>query len=317
MAMSHSQVAHVWAQRSGRSARGFNMYADGNAVFSYGLHYCIARFVQTTPRKGAARTVVLFNANPNSISTAKHRSHVRRAIPSLYRVYDVPDADPHHSDNLRHFEAQAVESFGKAKRARVYADMHERHAERALQDAADYAADFGIRWKRPADVAELVAQAHTRAKREAAERAKAARLRAKREAEEAIQLRLVYADDFALWQSGDGPYSPPPGYRTDSNGSVYMRVRGDVLETSLGASVPLRQAVRVFQFVKLCRETGQGWKANGRTVRVGHFHVDEITPAGDMKAGCHSFTWERIAEAAELANVADVAAADVAAEASA
>ena len=93
-----------------------------------------------------------------------------------------------------------------------------------------------------------------------------------------------------------------------------MRIRGDTLETSQGASVPLAHAIKVFRFVKLCRERGQAWHRNGKTVRVGHFQVDSIDAAGNFKAGCHDFTWPEVERVARLAGVADSEASAAAVE---
>lgn len=103
------------------------------------------------------------------------------------------------------------------------------------------------------------------------------------------------------WLAGESGY-----WRgSDESGGAYMRIRGDSLETSQGASVPLAHAIRVFQFVKLCRARGEGWKRNGKTIRVGHFQVDSIDPDGSFKAGCHCFSWPEIERVAALAGVAE------------
>lgn len=78
------------------------------------------------------------------------------------------------------------------------------------------------------------------------------------------------------------------------------RVIAGNLETSNGATVPLSHAVKVFAFVRAVRESGQPWKRNdgGRTVRVGHFQLDDVFASGDFVAGCHRINWgetERLA----------------------
>lgn len=116
----------------------------------------------------------------------------------------------------------------------------------------------------------------------AAERADAD---AKREAEQ--------AEAWRAWRTGE---SHVPPRRADGSGQAYIRrsADGERLETSQGADVPWREAVRAFRFIKLCRERGEAFRRNGRTVRVGHFQIDSITAAGDMVAGCHRFAWAEI-----------------------
>jgi hypothetical protein len=70
--------------------------------------------------------------------------------------------------------------------------------------------------------------------------------------------------------------------------------------------VPLSHAIRVFQFVKLCRERNQEWTRNGKTLRVGHFQVDCIHRDGSFQAGCHFIAWpeiERVARKHDLFGV--------------
>lgn len=97
-------------------------------------------------------------------------------------------------------------------------------------------------------------------------------------------------------------------YFQREDGTPYLRVYGDELQTSWGATVPLGHAVKVFRFVKLCRERGESWHRNGKTIRVGHFQVDAIEPSGDFVAGCHRFAWDEIERVALMAGVASESA---------
>jgi hypothetical protein len=103
-------------------------------------------------------------------------------------------------------------------------------------------------------------------------------------------------------------------YGRDEFGGAYLRVRGDNVETSLGATVPLAHAVKAFGFIKLLRERGEAWQRNGKTVRVGHFQVDSIAPNGDIHAGCHFIKWEELARIAAAIGIGDMPADDSAVE---
>lgn len=109
------------------------------------------------------------------------------------------------------------------------------------------------------------------------------------------------AEAFEDWQAGRRHDCPKPERK---NGAAFVRRLGDELATSMGASVPWRHAVRAFQFVALCRARGKGWRANGQSVRVGHFHVDSISREGDMRAGCHFFEWRDMEALAKREGVA-------------
>lgn len=114
------------------------------------------------------------------------------------------------------------------------------------------------------------------------------------------------ADQFAQWQRGENvacPYS----YRATPDGAAYVRRRGDNLETSQGAVVPWPHAVKAFRFIRLCRERGEAWQANGHTLRVGLFTVSSISAQGDMRAGCHTFRWAQMEALARSQGVYDAA----------
>jgi len=96
----------------------------------------------------------------------------------------------------------------------------------------------------------------------------------------------------------------------DENGSAYMRVKGDRLETSLGAQVTLPQAIKCFRFVKLCRMTGRTFEANGMRVAVGSFDLRSVSAEGNVRVGCHYLTWERIEEVAKAGNFFNETASD-------
>lgn len=142
--------------------------------------------------------------------------------------------------------------------------------------------------------------------RVAAEAREAARLEKERETRES-------------WLEGK------PGVRwhgRDALGGAYLRavrvtrdesgmITGGDLETSQGATVPLAHALRVFRFLKHCKETGRAWARNGKTLRVGFYHVDSVDPDGSFKAGCHSIRWQQVESLAARLGVLDLAAADV------
>lgn len=122
------------------------------------------------------------------------------------------------------------------------------------------------------------------------------------------------SENRAAWLAGEHV----PSWRgSDESGGALLRaikveidatgaICGGLLQTSHGAEVPLVHALRAFAFLKLCHETGRTWKANGRTIRVGHFTISEVRPDG-FRAGCHDIYWpecERLARALDVAGIA-------------
>lgn len=198
---------------------------------------------------------------------------------------------------------RAAECQGKAKRARKdsYIAMHERDAANALTQAQWIRESMRIKSlvTMPDNLESLVAELE-------AKRAKA------REAEKAREARLreVQREDFDLWLIG-GPVSCPRSFCTDESGSVYMRVKRDELQTSMGVRVPLDHAKAAFRMAKFCRKRGEGWKRNGSRIQVGGFQVDSINAQGDIVAGCHKLSFKRMNECAKRAGLEGLEAVDV------
>jgi hypothetical protein len=126
------------------------------------------------------------------------------------------------------------------------------------------------------------------------------------------------AADLKAWRSGEGRL---PSRLSDTEGGALLRaskverdesgaIVGGSLDTSHGASVPLLHALRAFRFLKLCRDNGQAWTANGKSLPVGHFRIDSIDARGNFRAGCHVINWPEVAALAASLGVADLAPAD-------
>lgn len=83
---TNSMVAHVWAQQTQESGRSNNgqFYFEGRALFSYGRHYVAA---YALPRPNGA-FVYLINGDSYSITTARHLSYARYAVPGAIHTVD-------------------------------------------------------------------------------------------------------------------------------------------------------------------------------------------------------------------------------------
>jgi hypothetical protein len=280
------------------------VFFEGDTLYDYGHHFILGKFI--TNKKGVL--ACFLNSDSYSATTSEHQGMTARAVPESVPTFRIPGAGGESgavdvAAILKDYEARAAVHAGKAKRARKphAVNWESEKALSLLEEAKRFAKFFGHKYK-GADVAALVAEMERT--QEAARIAEVARLAKQKEES---------ADDFAAWKAGTSDHCPS-AWALDARGGVVMRIKGDLLQTARGAEVPLRHAVKVFQFVKLCREKGEAWQRNGHVVRVGHFTVDSITAKGDMKAGCHYFTWESIEAAAKAAGVVDAAPSEEAKE---
>lgn len=316
--------AHVWAQRSQAHGRGHGSVSfDGDAFFSYTTR--IARF---HPEAGV---VLVTTRHYSPTTSSKHMPAVRRAVGysgthtdasgKAFAVLSVDNVSPlrvaDHAANIAALMSEYDETLGKAMRAR---DASEYYANRfySLNSTANmYAGAFGAPYQRRDIEGDLARIATARAEREVRNntpaklraRERAAAIREAKVARRAELANATYNEKLAAWRSGELMHAPY-GVSGFQRPKVSLRVRGGNLETTQGASVPLAHAIKVFKFVKLCRERGEGWSRNGHTLRVGHFQVDVVEADGSFKAGCHNIAWNEVEIAARQAGVFEESAAD-------
>ena len=100
------------------------------------------------------------------------------------------------------------------------------------------------------------------------------------------------------WVDGETDYLCQQSY-----GPIRLRIKGDELQTSRGARVPLDHAVKAFRIIKRLHDKGQAYERNGHTIHLGHFALDAIDPQGNVTAGCHQVEWPEIERVATIAGV--------------
>lgn len=277
--MKHSQVAHVWYSGNKRSGGRGNLFFRGDTIYSYGSHFPIARKVNG---------VLLFTTRTYSVSTQRHISYVRRAIPSDTTIFYVQDPSSTdykgiHDEYRKRFD-EALES---ASAPRIRSTTRESYISQA-QTIADEANRFA-KWAKlrrkplalPDDVASYVVE--LREKNAHAEKRKLAKLREKRAAQ------------YAEWKNGKLVRL----HWHDASFPVAFRINGENVETSLGADFPIAHAEGAWRKIKAIYATASAWKSNGENIRLGHFKLDSIDEDGTIRAGCHTVTKSSILELAE------------------
>lgn len=107
------------------------------------------------------------------------------------------------------------------------------------------------------------------------------------QAARAERLTAINADRVAAWREG-GNVSLPYGVAT------MLRVRGNEIQTSLGATFPVEHGRKAFPLIARVRMSGKGWQRNGHSIHLGHFQIDRISETGNVVAGCHRVEWAEI-----------------------
>jgi hypothetical protein len=281
------EIPHLWAHQSQDEARNStgSLCFEGPTIFSYGSHFPIARHVTNARGENA----VLFTTNRHSITTSGHCSAVASAIPPNVSVYRVPHVRsgwgelPDHAENVASYIQRISELLGKAKRARVNRDWHQREALALREQLRGYLAFFGLVAAVVPESDELDALESWISGHKEAERQR--REEAARNAEQAR--RRDQAERIQRFLAGD-PYT---SYVADV--SPMLRVVGDQVETSLGARFPRAHAIRGLAIVRAVRASGREYVRNGHAIHLGNYVIDRIDRDG-VHAGCHVVRWEEI-----------------------
>lgn len=108
---SASDVAHAFAlqnQDEGRNS-GRSFYFEGDSLYSYGRHFCVARFI--------SEDTVLFTERTYSNTTAKHTGHARGALRHKNLV-QCPYPDGTYHDNFDWWEREVNGILAQKTKAR-------------------------------------------------------------------------------------------------------------------------------------------------------------------------------------------------------
>jgi hypothetical protein len=148
-------------------------------------------------------------------------------------------------------------------------------AQEQLEKAQRFANFFGLEYTRPANVQKLADEWQAEIEAENTRKAEKAEREQKKALKEAKK-------NIALWRAGESVRLPlliPD----------MARIEGEELVTNKGARVPLKFVRRIAPRVKRLIASGKGWKTNGEKITVAPYQLDEITPEGEVIAGCHKF----------------------------
>lgn len=308
---SHSEVAHVWAQQSQSMGDASRMYFRDSTIYSYGSHFPAGIFI--TP------DIVAINSDHYSISTTKHMGYVRDAVSHKQCLYlptrimkeirplnDMSGAGSKYrrksllEECIKHVQSEIVKAGEIASNTRrkpatradaINSAIYE--YDQVAQVLALYKMRLPVAVTRMLETLKTDASAIAAANKkalaaEAAKRAKAQRIeQARREAKakEALPAWLAGNDDYehrnALFSSKE----------------TYLRVKGENVETSRGATFPLAHGLRALPLIRAIVASGEVWQRNGKTIHLGHYQIDKIE-AGQIVAGCHTIP---VAEVERLA----------------
>ncbi len=81
---------------------------------------------------------------------------------------------------------------------------------------------------------------------------------------------------------------------------IYLRIKGDSIETSHSAAVPLSVAKKVWRLIKLAVAKSEDLLHDfGESARIGHYTLNAVYKDGSIKVGCHKIAYFELESMAE------------------
>lgn len=283
---NNQECTHVWAQRShpeGRTPTG-SVFFEGDAIYSYGKHYCMARFV--TDSKG--ELCVLMNDESYSVTTSSQMLDVRRATSAHIKKFYVinPESAPVMDREFKRANEKVAAALNTAKYARKYAVIH-------LETAQCQANAFNALAESFSDPRRIVLDDAFYTTLNAANEAKKvadAKHKKEREAAEA-EAEIANAGLIGKWKA-HGVQSLAGEWIGVFPREAYLRIKGDEVETSNGAFVPVAHALKLWPYIQQAHATGVAPEILNK--RIGLYTLNEIKGSGDVVIGCHDIKFSEI-----------------------
>lgn len=280
---SNRELAHIWANNNDSTIykTANSMSCQFDRLYSYNT--CIAEIV------GDA---VIFNNHSYSNTTAKHQGLARQSIHSKNIIsLDIPRL------NLRTLQfgqidfnevivepnhKQIAELLVKAERARLNGDFYKAQAFTISENVKAYAQLLNLKYE-PLDLGEYQALALQADKaRKAQEKIRKAE-RIKEQAE-----------SLEKWRKGEDVRA----YFE----KTALRIRGDEIETSRGARIPLEHAIRAYPILKRLHERDSSLDISAHSIKLGHYIVNRVEN-NDLIVGCHKIPFSEIYSIANQLNL--------------
>lgn len=279
---SNAQLAHVWAQQTQDYGRGNSLFFERDTIWSFGYHYKAAKIHAI---KG--KPFALVNSDRYSSCTGKHLNYITSALQGLMPYFHAPDVTSPR-DAVKHLDEKAQEQIAYAlKRIKIESKRDIQWQFQSIREAfqeANKLRKFLGKAEKFASKKQLDAvQSHLEFRLKRYHELNTPEMQAKREAERLKRIERKEALERAS-QAEKIQF-----FREGRNVGIYglsheiLRIKGDEIETSRGAKVPLDHAKLLYRAIK------QGKSVEDQ--RIGHFRVNAVTdlPSGDkeIRVGCH------------------------------
>jgi hypothetical protein len=260
------QTAHLFANQLQNEAytSNRNLYFYDKEIFSYGSHFCIAKFIDDK--------TLLFTERGYSNTTAKHINVVYHATSHINKIY-CANPNGNHADNFNFWLNNAETLADKLKRANK-PEIYISQLQQIQNKANIYANYFSIVIP---ETLQSVLKVTTKAEILAYMENKAELIKAEKIAKEKEILKR-HKLELKKWRN----FETSKLY-TRNEGIDYLRKNETEFQTSQGVKIPLEIGKRFYNNLA-------NVKPNDTFL---NFTVSEITKTF-IKIGCHKITFKEI-----------------------
>jgi len=148
----------------------------------------------------------------------------------------------------------------------------------------------------PAFICDIQAEADARAYVAQAAAARAAKKQI-RDAEKNRIAALEAVERLELWKIGENVNTY--GFQFSD---TLLRIKGDQIETTRGAKIPVSDALKIYPLLSRAKNTGKTIEAGLHNINLGSYRFNSFD--GDtLVVGCHSIAWNEIEKMAIQLNL--------------
>jgi hypothetical protein len=300
---SADEVIHFWANQVQSEGRVSNIFFEGPDLYSYGKHFAIGRILPTG--------VAVLTTRKYSATTNKQVWNARSAVNHRTRVY-CSNPVGHIWAERTQIESDIRVQLVDAERPRIRQTTKDKHYATARHLAEQFNAyqaaliaagvDVGVHVT-PIDVDALPA---IRARIDG-EQAEYAARQAKEMAEQQARAIEQQGEAIARFRANE------PAQRRDYLRNIPCMLRlsadGQTVETSHGADIPTRHAMRLWPLIQSTREHGeskefingssmsferQASEGKAERVSLGVYDLTKIRGDGSIVVGCHDIAYSEM-----------------------
>ncbi len=272
------EVFHCWAHSVQPQGESGNVSFVGGIVFTY------AEPIGYLTESGGA---ALIRNLGWSITSSRHVSQARRALPSYIKTIDVVAlprygkiGNEEHRRNRAHFEQEIgkLALWIKEPRRKRSQIVNLSMLSGLIEAHNDYARVFGLDWPVLTEGEDTESLGRQLAEHRAAEAAREEAARQKRIREEQVVL--------AEWRAGNDPN------RMFETVALRVNEVSSEIEATRGARIPLEDAIKVWPL--LCRAKRAGGVEGDIFIRrLGHYRIDRFD-GETLTVGCHEIPWSEL-----------------------